>query len=317
MFDKITTFLGPKVGLARLTLREKQPEIFLAGGIGLGVLAAVKLAQAHKGAEEIFQDVRGEIEGAKEVIRWNNEDVPSESGDVPNDWAEITPIEKQKVLLPLYVETARLSAIVYGPSVLIGVGALAMIITSHRSLKARNRALMAMAAVLERSFSKYRERVQLELGEEADQRFYYGAESRTVNTITVGKDGKKRKGKKETKNHIPEEADPIMYQRIYDRYNPNWNDNDDMNLWTLTVARDYFELKLSQKGWVTLNQVYKYLGFEETGYGQMVGWSLNDNGDHYIDFGLDDDINQREGDPRYYLDFNVSGNIVPLIEKKK
>jgi hypothetical protein len=316
MFDKITSFLGPKVGLAQLTVKEKQPELFLAGGIGLGIFAAIKLAQAHKDSEEIFYDIAGQIEATKTGAADFNARADAHNQEVGEEQVyRLSKRDQFKTLGPLYVEAARRGAIVYGPSVLMGIGALALIVTSHRSLKARNRALMSMAALLERGFSKYRERVRDELGVEADQRFYYGAETRTVNTITVGKDGKKKKSKKEDKNHIPENVETIMYQRVFDEFNVNWAEGDELNQWFLGLAVDMYQLKLRNHGWVSLNEVLDHLGFEKTGYGQVVGWSLKDDGDHYIDFGLDDDINQRESERRIFLNFNVSGNILPYIEE--
>lgn len=298
MIDK----LKGVVGGIRLTAKQKEPELFLVGGIGLGIFAAVQLARAHKDAEEALDEVRGEIAAVSNYI-----DGLDEEEENPT-----TRFDRQKILFPLYVETARRSAIIYGPSVLMGVGALALIVTSHRSMKARNRALMGMAAVLERSFNKYRERVRDELGEEADERFYYGAESRKINVLDES--GKKTK-KKESKNHQPEEFSPIMYQRRFDEYNVNWDENDDMNLWWLDLAQQHFTLQLQSHGWVSLNEVYKYLGFKRTGWGQAVGW-LRDEGDGFVDFGLDADINQRPEEREFLLDFNVSGYMLDTLDEE-
>lgn len=307
----IKEFLGPKLGSVQLMLKERQPELFLAGGIGLGIFAAVKLAQAHKNSEEVFEDVKGEIDGVNGYVDFNNDLDEEFRGD---DWEEIPRKDKYKALTPLYLEAAKRGAIHYGPSLFMGAGAIGLIITSHRSLKARNKALVGLAALLQESFSKYRSRVVDEYGKEVDERFYYGAEVRKVNTVTVGKDGKKRKGKKEDKNHIPEEPSPMMYQRTFDEFNVNWRNGDELNLWWLTVGQEHFNTELQNKGWVPLNSVYEYLGFPRTSYGQVVGWSL-EKGDGYVDFGLDADINQREGDVRYILDFNVCGYLLDALEE--
>lgn len=314
MFERLMTALGPRVGLAGLAVKEKQPELFLVAGVAAGITSAIMLAKAHKRSEETFDDVLGEIEGVRVYIDDNNS-VVSPTGDVPDDWEGITPAEERSLLFPLYLETSRRFIILYGPSVLMGVAALAFILASHKSLQRRNRALISVVALLERGFAQYRKRVRDELGPEADDRFYYGAEARNVNRVEVGEDGKKKK-RKEKKNHIPEEYSPIMYQRIFDEYNQNWSNMEEKNDFFLHMVERYMNDQLTIKGWMVLNDVYKALGFEEAPEGAVVGWSKNVPGDEYISFGLDNDINLREGDTRFVLDFNVNGVILNHIGER-
>lgn len=311
MFDKVKEAVGPRLGMLGLTVKEKQPEIFLTAGIVTGIGAAVMFARAHKKSEEVFQDVQGQIEATRDYVDDNNS-VVRNSGDIPDTWDEIPPAEERKMLFPLYVEASKRATILYGPSVLMGIASVALILASHKSLQRRNRALVATATLLERSFNIYRKRVRAEMGEEADERFYYGADARKVNTVTIGEDGKKKK-KKETKNHIPEDYDPIMYQRIFDNTNQNWNPIDEMSLFFLKMVEEYSNNKYTIRGWMTLNEVYKDLGFVESPEGAVVGWSKNVPGDGFISFNIDSDINQREGDERYVLDFNVDGLILNHI----
>ena len=311
MFEKLVTALGPRVGMASLAVKEHQPEIFLAAGIATGITAAVMAAKAHKKSEETFDDVAGEIEATRNYINDNNSGV-SPSGDVPDDWNEVTPAEERQLLLPLYVETGRRAAVLYGPAVLMGIGSVALILASHKTLQTRNRALIATVGLLERGFNEYRKRVRDELGVETEERFYYGAEARKVNTVTVGEDGKKKK-KKEIKNHIPEEYSPIMYQREFNETNRNWSNMDDMNEFFLRSTERHMNDKLTINGYLILNEVYHALGFAPSPAGAVTGWSKNVPGDEFVSLGLDNDINQREGDTRFVLDFNVNGLILNHI----
>ncbi len=313
MFDRVLRAVSPRVGLVGLAVKEHQPEIFLAAGVGTGIASAVMLAKAHKKSEETFDDVAGEIEAVRNYVNDNNGVVESD-GSVPNDWEEITPAEERQLLLPLYVETSKRAVILYGPSILMGAGALALILASHKSLQTRNRALIATVGLLERGFNEYRKRVRDEMGVEADERFYYGAEARSVTTVEM-KDGKKKK-RKETKNHIPEEYSPIMYQRTFDETNQNWSNMDDKNDFFLHMVERYMNDQFTIKGWMILNDVYKALGFKETPEGAVVGWSKNVEGDEFISIGLDNDINMREGDTRFILDFNVNGVIFNHIGER-
>lgn len=294
-------------GRSQIFLKKNEPEIFLTGGIVGVVGSAIMLAKAHKQSEEVFADVADEIKAVKDNTEYFN----SRADDNEEEF-RVSKADERRMLFPLYLEGARRGAIHYGPSVLVGVGSLFLIVTSHRSMKARNRALVGMVGLLERSFAKYRERVQNELGMEADERFYYGAESRNVTTVTVDENGKKKK-KKGTENHIPEEVAEMLYTRVFDEYNPNFRNDDDWNLWFLEVAQESYNLDLQSKGWVPLNDVLEHLQFEKTSYGQVVGWSL-EKGDGFVDFGLDRDINRRKGEHRYFLDFNVAGNILDGID---
>lgn len=310
MFDRIMKAVGPRVGLATLALKQHAPEIYLGAGVGAGVAAAVMLAKAHKESEETFQPISAGIESVHDYVVVNNTEDGSEE-----DFPFISPADERKMLVPFYIEGGRRAAVLYGPSVIMGIGALALILASHKSLRSRNRALIATVGVLERAFSQYRKRVVSEMGEEADTRFYYGAEARTVTTVTVGKDGKKKK-KKESENHISETPDPIMYQRLFDETNRNWSNMDDMSEFFLRSTERYMNDILAIKGWVLLNTAYEALGFEASPEGAVVGWSRNVPGDEFISFGIDHDINMRESDDRYILDFNVSGVILDHIGEK-
>ena len=314
MFEKLAKVVGPKVGLVGLAVKDHQPEIFLTAGVVTGIASAVMLAKAHKQSEETFHNVLGEIEATRNYVDDNNS-VISESGDVPDGWEEFTDADARRMLLPLYIETARRVAVLYGPSVLMGIASLGLILASHKSLKTRNRALVSTIALIERGFAQYRKRVVGEMGTEADERFYYGAEARGVTTVTVDEDGKKKK-KKETKNHIPEEYDPSMYERVFDETNNNWSNNEEMTEFFLRMTEDHLNGQLTIKGWMTLNTVYKSLGFEDSPEGAVVGWSKKVPGDDYISFGIDNDINRREGDYRYILDFNVNGVILNHIGER-
>jgi hypothetical protein len=300
--------LGPRIGLASLAIQQRQPEIFLVAGIGAGVASAVMLAKAHNKSEETFDEVFDGIEAVRDFVAVNN----NAAGDVPSDWHEITPAEERKLLLPLYMMAGQRAIILYGPSVLMGVASIAFLLASHSNLQRRNRALISAVALIERGFAQYRKRVVDEIGADADTRFYYGAEARARTTVEIGPDGKKKK-RKTTENHIPEKVSPMIYQRIFDETNKNWSNMDDMNEFFLKATERSFNDRLTIKGWLTLNSVYEALGFEASPEGAVVGWSKNVPGDGFVSFGIDHDINMREGDFRFLLDFNVHGVILNNI----
>jgi hypothetical protein len=303
----ITNKVGPRVGLAGLAIKNISPEIYLAAGLVAGVASAIMFAKAHKKSEETFQVVAEEI---KYIQTYDESE--EELNQVVMD-----PNEKRMALASLYKDTAVLTVKLYGPSVLMGCASVGLLLASHGVLRDRNKALLGVVALLERGFATYRERVVEELGTEADERFYFGAESRGVVTLESGEEGGKLTKKKGQKNYIPEKVSPMIYSRTFDRTNRNWSNDPEMTEYYLRSVQSQMEDKFYLQGWLLLNTVYDALGFEETPEGAVVGWSKNLPGDGCVLFGLDNDINQREGDDRWILDFNVQGVVYTEIGLRK
>jgi hypothetical protein len=285
------------------------PEIYLGAGIAAGMGAVVMTAKAHKKSDEVFKDVSNAIESVDNEIDDINDNIQQPENE------EISPRERRQMLAPIYLEATRRAVILYGPGILLGLTSVVFILASHGVLKGRNRSLIATVSLIERGFSAYRKKVVEEYGEEVDERFYYGADARKVTTLEIDEDGKKKK-KKGTENHIPEEFTPKMYERIFDETNINWHRDADLNEYFLHATQTWAHDQLQLKGFILLNDVYKSLGYQETAYGAVVGWSEGVDGDDYVSFGLDKDINQRAGDDRWILDFNVNGVVFETIGER-
>jgi hypothetical protein len=314
IFTAITKVLGPKIGMAGLTVKNYSPEIYLVSAIGAGVASAIMLAKAHRKSDEVFEDVVDNIRNVRDYVADANEDKDMAEG-APDRPEPISMSEEQRMLAPLYMEAVRDAAILYGPAVLMGISAIALLMASHGTLRGRNRALLSALTLFERGFAEYRKRVVDEYGEEADERLYYGADGRKITTLTKNKDGKTTK-KKSIKNHIPESPSPMIYSRTFDEGNMNWSPDSDMSQYFLSAVQQQMNDTLYIQGYVTLNTVYKGLGFAESPEGAVVGWSKNCSGDDYISFGMENDINQRDGDNRWILDFNVNGVMYQRIGDK-
>ena len=323
IFESISNFISPRIGLAGLTVKGYAPELYLAGAIGTGVAAAVMLAKAHKRSDEVFEEVAEEIEAVRAYVAETNVQFGQAQNDVKNGSfsveenipESISKAEERKMLAPYYMEATRQAVILYGPAVLMGISSIALILASRSVMRGRNQALMSALALFERGFATYRKRVVDELGEEADERFYFGADARKITTLTKDKDGKSKK-KKSTKNHIPEAPTPMIYSRMFDETNRNWVPDSDMSDYFLRAVQQQMNDHLYLRGYVLLNTAYDALGFEESPEGAVVGWSEKAPGDDYVSFGLDNDINQRPGDNRWILDFNVNGVVFERIGER-
>ena len=88
-----------------------------------------------------------------------------------------------------------------------------------------------------------------------------------------------------------------------------------MNRTFLSGAQNWFNDLLHARGYVFLSEVYRYLHFRETAECRVVGWTLDGNGDGYVDFGFDqDDMFMSGYNKDVWLDFNVDGPILDTFE---
>lgn len=102
------------------------------------------------------------------------------------------------------------------------------------------------------------------------------------------------------------------FQRTFDENSPFWNRSREMNLIFLRMMQHQANARLRAFGFVFLNEVFELLGLTRTSEGQLYGWWWNsENGDSYIDFGIDENLSPDHDIP---LDFNVDGIIYNLIE---
>ena len=298
-------FVTQKLGLAGLTLKERSPELYLGAGLAAGVASVVMIAKAHKKSDEVFEDVDLEIDRALEEI---------EEAKIDPEF-EVSKSAERRILAPFYIKKLRLATVLYGPGVLMGITSISFILANHKVMKGRNRALAGALTLFQQGFSTYRRRVIDELGEEADERFYFGADKRVVTTMEKTEDGKSKK-KKGEKNHIPENPSPIVYQRIFDATNPYWKPDRDINEYFLRSVQQHCQDQLVLNGHCMLNTAYKNLGFSDSPEGAVVGWSQNVPGDDFVSFGLDYGINQNPGENRWILDFNVNGVVFEHIGER-
>jgi hypothetical protein len=211
-----------------------------------------------------------------------------------------------KDLSYVYVKSALKVGRLYGPSVVLGVASIGALTGSHVQLTRRNTALTATLAAVSKAYDEYRLRVRDELGEEKELDIY-----RNV-VETKGEDGK-------TKIKTPQAPYGNPYARFFDEGSREFVKSADYNRSFLNAQQNWWNQRLNAYGHVFLNEVLDNLGFDRTEAGAIVGWTLDGEGDGYIDFGLFDPINERfmAGNERVaYLDFNVDGPIFHKIEKR-
>ena len=223
---------------------------------------------------------------------------------------EYTELEIKKDKSIVYTRTIVDIAKLYAPAVGLGIASIAALTGSHRILTRRNVALTAAYAGLDKALIEYRDRVRESVGEELERDIYHGVQKREIVEETS-------KGVKVTEAKVKTKGSP--YARVFDEYNPNFQNVPEYNGIFLRAQQQYANDRLRAKGYIFLSDIYVALGFEETAASRVVGWLWNGNGDQYVDFGLGDwpsagdYIHGQEGG--ILLDFNVDGTIFDKLRK--
>lgn len=104
-----------------------------------------------------------------------------------------------------------------------------------------------------------------------------------------------------------------LYSARFDKYSTCWEKDKFQNECTLQSEQNWANDRLRLQGYLFLNDVYDRLGLPRTKAGQIVGWTLEGEGDGYVDFGIQDCSNYddvRFDNNAFDLDFNVDGDIL-------
>ncbi len=298
--------MSKSFGRAELILRKNSPEIILGVGVVGVVVGTVLACKATLKVEDILVETKeklNKIDQAREL----GEEVDYSDEDAQRDTAIV------------YVQTGVKLLKAYSPAIIVTAASIALILQSHNLLTKRNAALVAAYKLIDASFKEYRNRVQAEYGEEADQKFRFG--QREIEVTEVNDKGKEKKVKKtvlDTNDVAPyafcfSEETSTMYKRNYD-----------MNLNVLRSVERFSNDRLRIRGHIFLNEVLDDLGMQRTSAGAVVGWvygpnERNDNNDQVVIFGIETPVNEEMQDARdsmvqpFYLNFNVDGIIYDQI----
>lgn len=295
------------IGKTTLTLKKHSPEILMVVGVTGTVVSAVMACKATLKAVDVLDNTKEKLDIIKEAKETKSEEYSDQ------DQIKDTAIT--------YVETAKELAIIYGPSLVLGGLSIATIFASNNILRKRAASALAAYAAVDKGYKEYRARVVDRFGKDTDEELLLGLKKQTIEEISTDENGKTKKVKKAVTVVDPNAASP--YLKYITQTNPYWKMDggfDYMEFW-LQRQQCYWNdiLKTRSTHMVTLNEVYRSLGFEESKAGLVVGWiydPANDIGDNYIEFNC-----KRVHMPNEYgdleeviaIDFNVDGNIYDRV----
>lgn len=293
-FTKITMAAGKAV----LKMKKNSPTLMFVVGLS-GVGASVVLAsRATLHLDEVLGKDLDVLEDIKTVESGSKYEYDHEDA------------VKDKIIV--YGRMAFGVAKLYAPAIIVGGVGVACLTGSHNILMKRNAALMAAYAGLERSYNLYRAKVRNEIGDERERALHYEVATdlakEAQETPLKSKGGAKFAGYSE-------------YAKFFDESSSSWERNPERNLFFISCQQRWCNDLLHRRGFLFLNEVYTTLGLPMTTAGSVVGWTMYENGDNFVDFGIFDHhtnevrnfVNGAENN--ILLDFNVDGVIYDKIER--
>jgi len=309
--SKIAMGLSKVFGMTGLKVKAASPEIMIGMSIITGAGCVFMACKATLKVNDVLDEHESDIARIKEVK------VKVDEGLIATE--KYTEDDYKKDLVIRYTQTGVKFLKLYWPAATLGLLSVGFALGGHKIMKGRNVALMAAYKTLEEGFTKYRQYVIADQGEEKDYQYKNGlVKEKYTEEITDDK-GKVKKVEKERLVRDPNGYS--MYARFFDEQNPNWDKDPEYNKMFLLHTQNHMNDLLRVRKYVFLNDVYEALGFERTQAGASVGWILNGDGDGFIDFGIFDEGRMKvrqfvNGDERsIILDFNVDGPVYECLRR--
>lgn len=305
--SKIKIFEGAKGALNKFgfAVKKNSPVILMTAGIvgavGGAVLACVATTKVSK-----IMDARREQLNAVDICLDESTEPYSEE-------------DARKDRMIINVQSGAKLALLYAPAVAVEAASIACILASHGIMKKRNAAISAAYAAVDSGFKKYRQRVTERFGADTENEIAMDISSEKVETTEKDPETGKEKKVKKTVSKVGDGLGGNPYAMIFSADTAeSWEKDHDYNMMYLRAEQQYATDRLQARGYLYLNEVFDRLGIEGTKMGQIVGWVYdpdNSEYDNYVDFGIKE--TETADGPMITLDFNVQGNILDLMDKRK
>ena len=259
----------------------------------------------------------------KPVLDKHNEKITEVRRKVENATEE-NPVDKKEIrkeTFDIYKDTAVDIGKLLGPGTCVFALSMVSIAKSHKSLKADNTNLKALAAESMMAFKNYRQNARDRFGEEVDRELMAGSKKETLVEETVDENGKKKKVKE--KVEVVDPNSESIYLRYFTRENRNWDKNEDILMYFFDSVQALICDNMLQYGSEDLNEAYKQLGFPVCSAGMRCGWIYdkhNPTGDNKAIFDVRKVyIRNDQGllEKAYAIDFNVDGDIYTIMKKRE
>lgn len=298
-------------------LKKHSPEILVIGGVVGTVVAGVMACRATTKVHDILEKAKQDVD---DIHRFENETdlqelYKKETGE------EFTEATMKKELAGVYVKTGMELFKTYAPAVAVGAVSITAILAGNRILHQRAVAYAAAFTATDKTFKEYRERVVKRFGKDLDRELRYNIISKDVEEKVVQEDGTETTVTKTV--HEVRGSKYDEYSRCFDETCKCWTRNAELNYAFVMQQQNFLNDRLQSRGYLSLNDVYEALGFQQTGAGQVVGWVYdpkNPDLNNYVDFGIQSDVHDETKrafangfEKSVWLTFNVDGDLYELM----
>lgn len=251
-------------------IAKHSPILLTVGGVlGIGATAVLSYKAAAK-VEVITEKIEKSNFGEQEIQELEEQLNTQTVRLSDEEYEEIKcDLELTKKNHQLYTkkEVVRDIAGAVALPVLTGIASLACITLSYYIQNNRivNLASALATATAERHY--YKNKYAEQHGEEAAKTFYTPTQDGEVETTDAKGKTKKVKGKMK--------ADiPSLHGEWFDKSTEYVSDDHDYNMAFINSVTSKMDLKMFQKGSLTMNEVFDELGLQRTRGGALMGWSV-------------------------------------------
>lgn len=277
--SNITSGLNHFGKAAWKTIEHHSPKILMVMGIGAGIGATVMACKATLKLESTMDAINADVQSVKDAA--------------PEDGAEDKAYSK--ALAVTYISGGAKLAKLYAPSVALGATSIACVLAGNKIMSDRYAGAVAAVSSVEQMFSNYRSRVIAEYGEDKDIEFRNGVVTEVIEEPVLDKNGNPKTDKngevkttKKTECHVDDVLSANKYARMFSETSTRaWDSDPEYNKSSLLLKQEFFNQQLHAYNYITLNDVYKQLGFPVTAYGQDIGWVIDEETPNpIIDLGM-------------------------------
>lgn len=261
------------------TLEHYAPKILVGLGIACFGSATIVACKATTKLAPTMEEINNDISKAKAI--------EADDSDAEK--------QKNKEITKAYISGGMKLAKLYGTAIALTASGAVCVLSGNHIMTKRYAGAVAALTSTENMFNAYRNRVIEELGEEKDVQFQNGVKEVVEAVPVLNKDGspkvdKNGEVKTVEKKSFQSTKCANIYARMFEEATTRaWDPSPEYNRNSLMLKENYFNQQLHSWGYITLNEVYRQLGFPTTSYGQDVGWILDDKTPHaVVDLGLYD-----------------------------
>lgn len=251
IFKNVTNALAERAEVVKTNAQAHSPEILIGVGIVGMVTSTVLACRATLKAKDVVEQRKASLAELREV-----KEAPENA-----DGALYSDEDYKKETRAINLQTGMKVVGLYLPAVTVGVLGASCFIKSNDIHRKHEASLTAAYMSVDQLFKKYRERVKEELGEDADDRFRYGAKTIEVEKEVADENGKVKK-KKEKVDVLEEfDSEHADFTILFDCKSINWDNDPHYQQAIVKDAMANLNIKLQRRA--KINHGVGYLRFTE------------------------------------------------------